>query len=225
MSSLFCAVAISSDYDWNKVRDESGIQVYTKKYQEDKFDSFKSSTTINAPIDSVLAVIIDLNVCGDWIHRCKKSTLLLRKSFSECYHHQIQSFPFFIQNRDFILHSKIVRSKKSGAILIQMNVINDFCVKHPHLCQNIGDTSHLIRIKHSHGYYLLEPLQKNMTRVIWSQHTNPGGDIPGWLTNLLLQEMPYKTLLGLKKKVFEDKYIRTRLIITPEGKMLGVQLF
>ena len=119
----------------------------------------------------------------------------------------------------------MARSNKSGAILIHMNAVTNFCAQNHHLCQNIGDTSHLIKIKHSHGYYILEPLQNNMTRVIWVQHTNPGGDIPSWLINLMIQEMPYKTLLALKEKVFEDKYQRTRLIITPEGKMLGLQLF
>ena len=225
MSLLFCGFVNSSDYDWNKVRDEDGVQIYTKKYQHDDIDSFKSIITINAPIDSILAVIIDLNACSDWVHRCKKSILLLRKSFSECYHYQVQIFPFLIQDRDFILHSRIVRSNKSGAILIHMNAVTNFCAQNHYLCQSIGGTSHLIRIKHSHGYYLLEPLQNNVTRVTWVQHSNPGGDIPSWLINLMIQEMPYKTLLALKEKVLEDKYQRTRLIFTPEGKMFGLQLF
>lgn len=104
-----------------------------------------------------------------------------------------------------------------------MKAIANFCEKNSHYCKTIGDTSALIRIRHSHGYYLLEPLEADSSRVTWVQHTDPGGDLPNWIVNYMIQDMPYKTLRGLRKKVFEEKYQRTRLIISPENKIISFQ--
>ena len=218
---LYGSLADSSEYDWNKVRDRDGIQVYTRSFWADDIKSFKSIITINARIDSILAVIMDLDACNDWIHRCKKSTLLLRKSFSECYHYQVQSFPFLAQNRDLILHSKIERSHQQGAIIIHMRAAPYFCHNKPFLCKKIGDTSQLIRIKHAHGFYLLVPLQDKVTRVTWTQHTDPEGDLPSWLVNYMIHEMPYRTFLGLRNKVLEKKYSNARLLYDSKGLMIG----
>ena len=218
---LYSGLLLSSEYDWKKVMDQSGVQVYTRQYLNNDIKSFKGTIGINASIDSILAVIMDFDACNKWIHHCKQSTLLLRKSFSECYHHQVQTFPFLIQNRHFILHSKTIYFPKSGNILIRMNAITDFCVNNKSRCRNIGKTDHLIRIKHSHGYYLLESLHDNISRVTWVQHTDPEGDLPIWLVNQMITTMPYKTLLGLKKEVFEDKYQKKKLLINHEGKMIG----
>jgi len=211
----------SSEYAWTKVKDQNGIQVYTKQYLKNDIKSFKATISINTSIDSILAILMDLKACNKWIHHCKQSTLLLRKSFSEYYHHQVQSFPFLAQNRHFILHSKITYYPKNGNILISMNAITNFCVDNKSLCRNIGNTDHLIRIKHSHGYYLLETLHDNTSRVTWVQHTNPEGDLPIWLINQMIQNLPYKTLLGLRKEVFKAKYQNKRLNINHEGKMIG----
>ncbi len=75
-----------SKYDWELVRDEDGIQIYLKEFWADKIKSFKGVIQIRTSIDSLLAVITDMKSCSQWVHHCKKQTLLLRKSFSECYH-------------------------------------------------------------------------------------------------------------------------------------------
>ena len=222
-SLLISGIVISSEYDWKEVRDQDGIQVYLKKYWADDIKSFKGIIKINSSVDSILAVILDLSACSDWIHHCKKSTLLFRKSFAECYHHQIQNFPFPAQNRDFIFHTKIVRSPQTGIITVHMNTANEFCITHNHLCSPIDKFSNLIRVKHSHGHYRLEPLKTNATRVTWTQHTNPEGNLPVWLINQMVQEIPYKTLRGLQKKVREDKYQTARLIINAQGKMIELR--
>lgn len=81
ISLLFCSFVDSSEYDWQKVRDQSGIQIYIKKYLNNDIKSFKGIITIDTSVDSILAVIMDFDACSDWIHHCKKSTLLLRIIF------------------------------------------------------------------------------------------------------------------------------------------------
>lgn len=218
-SSFIAAGAIAgSEYDWKMVRDEDGIQIYLKKIWADEIQTFRGVIHINSSIDSILAVILDINACAEWVHHCKAPLLLVKKSFSECYHYQIHQLPFPLQNREFFFHSKATRSPHTGTISIQVNVIPDFCVDND-LCPAFPDTNY-IRVDHSHGEYLLEPINKNQTRVTWTHHTNPGGHLPEWLINSLIKKMPFYTLQGLRKQVFQNKYQKKRLRVNSQGELV-----
>ncbi|WP_198262689.1 START domain-containing protein [sulfur-oxidizing endosymbiont of Gigantopelta aegis] len=111
----------------------------------------------------------------------------------------MHSLPFPAINREFIFHSKITRDAKTGAIKIQMDAMPEFCQNNADLCV-FNKESSLVRVSHSHGHYLLEAINKHLTRVTWTHHTNPEGHLPKWMINSLIQEMPFKTLQGLRKK-------------------------
>lgn len=211
----------SSQYDWNMVRDEDGIRVYLKEFWADPIKSFRGIVTINSSIDSLLAVILDIETCTNWVHRCKNPILLFRKSFSECYHYQVHRLPFPAHNREFIFHSKVSRSSRTGVIRIQMQTVPNFCDNDIKACSQITKSS-MIRVRHSHGQYLLEPVTDNSTKVTWTHHTDPEGFLPLWLINQLIQEMPYRTLQGLRKKVFEQKYQKARLVLNAQGAIIDI---
>ena len=220
-AAVVTKIAANSEYDWKMVRDEDGIQVYLKSFWADDIKSFRGIIHINSSVDSILAAILDINACSEWVHRCKKPLLLAQISFSESYHYQIHKLPFPAQNREFIFHSKVTRSPQTGSVSIHMNAEPEFCQDNAHLCSLIPETN-LVRVEHSHGHYLLEPIDKKKTRVTWTHHTNPGGNLPIWLINSLVKEMPYRTLQGLRKKVFNSKYQQSKLVINSEGHIINM---
>lgn len=222
IEGIFTKVAASSEYDWEMVRDEDGIQVYLKNFWADDVKSFRGVIHINSSLDSLLAVILDIDACTDWVHRCKKSLLLARVSFAECYHYQIHKLPFPAANREFIFHSKVTRSPKTGSVNIRMRAVPGYCQDKTHQCKSIPESS-LIRVKHSHGHYLLEAISQKNTRVTWTNHTNPEGNLPIWLINSLVEEMPFRTLQGLRKKVFHHPYQKARLIINHDGQITALE--
>lgn len=213
---VFQGIAADSDYDWKLVRDQDGVQVYLKKIWADDIKSFRGVIEINSSLDSLLAVIVDINACTEWVHRCKAPALLLKKSFTENYHYQIHKLPFPAKDREFIFHSKIVRSPDTGVVQIEMHTEPEFCTEQIKAC-TLNNPESLVRVQHSHGHYLLEPLNRNKTRVTWTHHTNPGGHLPLWLVNTLIKEMPFQTLKGLRKKVLEEKYQKAQMVLNPMG--------
>ncbi len=216
---LIPGMTAGSEYDWQLVKDKDGIKVYLQKYWADEARAFKGVVLINSSLDSLLAVILDIKACTDWVHRCKNPLLLLKKSFSECYHYQVHKLPFPATNREFIFHSRVTRSAQTGSVSIHMKAEPDFCVINSNLCSAISNTS-LVRVKHSHGHYQLDPVAQRVTRVTWTHHTNPEGHLPTWLINILVREMPYQTLQGLRKTVFQEKYQKARLVLDSQGKMV-----
>lgn len=220
-TTVVMPVAASSEYDWKMVRDEDGIQIYLKSFWADEIQSFRGVIYINSSVDSLLAVILDIGACSDWVHRCKAPLLLSKISFSESYHYQVHRLPFPARNREFIFHSTVTRSSQTGSVSIHIEAVPEFCQKNTHLCTLIPETA-LVRVKHSHGHYLLEPIDKKRTRVTWTHHTHPEGNLPAWLINTLVKEMPYRTLQGLRKKVLNSKYQQAKMVINSQGKITNL---
>lgn len=220
-TAVVIPVAASSEYDWEMVRDEDGIQVYLKSIWADDIKTFRGIIHIKSSVDSLLAVILDIDACSDWVHHCKKPLLLSKISFSECYHYQVHQLPFPAQNREFILHSKVTRSPKTGSVSIHIKAVPELCQDNTIQCSLIPKTSY-IRVKHSHGLYLLEPVDNNNTRVTWTQHTNPEGNLPTWLINSLVKKVPFRTLQGLRKKVVNSKYQKAKMVINSQGKIINL---
>jgi len=213
-----------SQYDWQLVRDEDGIQIYVKKIWADPVQAFRGVIHINASVNSLTALIMDIEAGADWIHHCKNPVLLFRKSISDCIHYQVHHLPFPFHNREFIFHSKVSRSAQTGVVHIKMDIAKNFCRDHKEKCESINtpSASSYVRVTHSHGHYLLEPLGHKHSKVTWTHHTHPGGNLPLWLVNQLIQTMPYETLQGLRKKVSQEKYQKARLTIDAQGNIVNL---
>ena len=223
--SLFPMFIYSSSYDWNLERDENGIKVYLKEFWADDIKAFRGVVYINTSVDSLLAVILDIDACTDWVQHCQNPLMLKRINFSECYHYLVHNLPFPVVDREFILHTKISRNPVNGAVTVYSEARPDYCLQQQTShCQLIKHSS-LVRIRHSHGSYLLEPVKKGLTKFTWTQHTDPGGNLPAWLVNIMIREVPYLTLQSLRKKATEKKYQKARLILDYEGSIIGMDLY
>jgi len=58
-----------------------------------------------------------------------------------------------------------------------------------------------IRIPKLEGYWKLVPLDKMKTEVTFQVAAEPGGEIPSWLANAMVIDMPFHTLNNLKERV------------------------
>ena len=66
-------------------------------------------------------------------------------------------------------------------------------------------------------------MSEDRTEVVWTQHTEPGGFIPG-LVNLLLVDIPHQSLMHLESVANRLPY-RTARLIRNETAMLPDWLF
>ena len=222
---LFSGPNYSSSFDWNLEMEKNGIRVYLKELQTEDIKAFRGTISINASVDSLLAVIMDIDACTDWLQYCQNPLLLERINFSECYHYLIYNLPFPVVDREFILHTKIKRDHVSGAVTVYSISRPDYCLQQQTSdCQLNKDTS-LVLVKHSQGSYLLEPVENGITKLTWTQYTNPGGYIPAWLVNQIIRQVAYHTLQGLRVKVIEKKYLKARLILDSDGAIIGMDRY
>jgi hypothetical protein len=225
ISFLFFSVYVFGQEEKDKYLklDKDGIKVYIYSHKNSDFGTFKAVTYINASLDSVLAVLLDNKSCTEWIHACDKSFIIEDVSFNERYHYQILDIPFPFEDRDFIFHSIMKQNPSTKAITITSTAVSGYCSdKQSSQCKEANQPD-LVRVSKSTGTFKLETDDKGI-KVTWIQHTDPAGNLPGWLVNQFLVDTPYWTLRKLAQKVTEEKYQDAKLIYDIEGIAVALNM-
>ncbi|OMH25871.1 START domain-containing protein [Motiliproteus sp. MSK22-1] len=210
--------------EWQKAKDQDGIQVFTREVPGSSIREFKGIIEINSTLDSLSGVLNDIKACPLWVHQCKDPAIIETRGYTERYVYQISDFPFPAQNRDVIHHARVSQNPKTRAITIKLNATPDFCLNNTlATCEPINRSSN-IRIRHSQGTYRLEPINNMTTRVIWQQHVEPGGHLPDWMVNSMLVSVPFSTLGKLKEIVQQEKYQTAKLAYNENGVAVGFEI-
>ncbi|NBP70654.1 MAG: hypothetical protein EBU52_18190 [Cytophagia bacterium] len=61
----------------------------------------------------------------------------------------------------------------------------------------------ITRMQKADGYLLLKPLA-GKTEITYAFHSEPGDNIPTWLANNSIAELPFITLQGLREMLKEN---------------------
>ncbi len=202
--------------------DKDGIKVYIHRHKNSNFRAFKAISCIPASMDSILAVMFDIDAYSQWIHACNKSFLIKEVSFYERYHYQAIDIPFPFKDRDFVLHSVMQQNPLTQTISIRSSAVIDYCLdKQSEPCQYVQQSDQ-VRVNFSVGTFTLSPCEQG-TKVTWSQHTDPAGNLPNWLVNQFVEDTPYWTLKQLSQKVNEEKYRYVKLIYDINGYAVALE--
>jgi len=195
--------------EWELVKEDEGIAVYTRSVEGSDFLAFKGETVVEGSIDALVAVLYDTPSAPAWLHQCSFGMTLEEVSFEENYVFQIYDLPFPASNREVILHAHL--SLSEGSALLDTREANGFCDSQPvGRCRYVKEVD-LTRIEKSRGRYLFVTEENNRTRVVWQQYIEPGGYLPDWLLNALIVDLPFNSLSRLRELVKTEKYRSTTI--------------
>lgn len=198
------------------------VTLFFKSLPHSKTPEFKATTTVNASIDSVLAVLLDKTVCHQWVHQCEEALTVYTINDREQIIYQVNDLPF-MKNRDVLLHARLDVMNNGKTITITLKSSPDFCTKenidalqkqNPNQsktflslkenCKKIKDGKH-VRVQEAQGFYELETVAAGI-EVTWQQHLELGGLFPTWLIKSKLADLPTNTLMALHEMVQKDPY-------------------
>ncbi len=191
---LYLFPDISNAWEIERSRDE--IEVQTRKTQGIEFKEFRGVTIINASLNSIVALIHDAESYPSWYYNCKEAKSLKKVSSVEGFNYSITETPWPTDDRDSIIHYKRTQDAETKNVTIQLIGVADY----------IKPESDLVRIQKLEGHWKLSPLSVNKVEVTLQMLADPGGNIPAWLANAMVVDMPYHSLMNMKKEVLKPKY-------------------
>lgn len=198
--------------DWEKVKTEGDITIYTRPHPNSSFKAFKAVAIINAPLNNLMAVMANPKSCVEWVLGCTKSMAFEEVSFNDRYAYSVNDMPWPFKDRDYVLHIRTSNDTKSGEILMHMNATDNK--------KEVDDQFERVRVAQT--VYTFEALDDNKTKMIWLQHTEPGGILPGWLVNALIIDIPIKSLQSLEQVAQLPKYQDATILFDQAGNITGV---
>lgn len=189
---LLISLDAFSQTSWEVDKNKDEIVVYTRAEKGSGFKSFKAVTTVEASTDEIISMLKDADSYTKWYGYTKTSKLLKQENDVQ-YNYVETIFPWPFVNRDMVYRMSI-NSLHSGVIEISLNGLPNY----------IPEKKGITRMQKAEGYLLLKPLG-GKTEITYEFHSEPGDNIPTWLANNSIAELPFKTLLGLREVLKEKK--------------------
>lgn len=181
---------------WALATDHSGIKVYTRHIADSKIKAVKVVSVMQASSSQLIAAILDIQTCTDWVYHSKKNVLLKQISPLELIYYSEVEVPWPVENRDFVVHIKAEQDPQT-----KITTINSPCIP-----GHVPVKEDLVRISQSVGKWVITPLAKDQVTAEYTLEVDPGGSIPAWLINLFATKGPMETFKKLKVHLQHDVY-------------------
>lgn len=225
INGLVCALLVSAlavatvraelppedDEAWTLRKETDRIRVYTIDQPGSSFKAFKAVGLLDAPIENLMAVMINPGSCVEWVHNCSESYAFGKGDFHDRYAYSVNDMPWPVTDRDYVLRIRTRGDRTSGEIVMDLNATPNRRAK----------SSSRIRVDRSDTLYRFSP-EDDKTRMVWVQHTDPNGSLPGWLVNSLLVDIPVRSMEELERVANLEKYQGYQLVYDANGQLTGV---
>ena len=209
--SIHAAPALDpNDTEWELQKDEDNIQVYFKDVENSDIQAFMGKMEMNASVSSIVKVMQDDDTCVDWVQGCISARGVNESTFRESIQYGVNHLPWPADDRDYVNTVSTRDNAETGEIIISLEAV----AGHVPISDNVRLTKMNIR------YYLL-PISDKKTEVIWVQHTEPGGNIPDWLVNMLLIDIPFYSLTRLEAVAQKPEYSSAEFIYNEDRHIEG----
>ncbi|MEQ9403074.1 MAG: START domain-containing protein [Cyclobacteriaceae bacterium] len=177
---------------WELKKEKYEVRVFSKEVEGYKIKAFKAIGKVEADIETVYNVIMDIENYPGWYPDCQEGELIEKTSNQEHLRRTIFDLPWPFDPRDAI--SRAIGSQVGDKMQIELKNEAD---KYP-------VSKKVVRISRTEGYWLLTEVDGG-TEVIYSAVGEAPG-VPAWIVNLFVFDGPLNAINNLREVVKEKKY-------------------
>jgi hypothetical protein len=185
--------------DWKLKKDKDGIKVYTQHVEGSSLKAIKAETTFNCSIHTCVAILKDIPNLIELFPDCEKAELVAQSELEQIHYLHLNA-PWPVSDRDATFHLQYEYDATTETLMIQADVIND---KYP-------EQKGLVRLTKGIGTWDFHRIGDDKTSLVYRFHGEPGGSIPAWLANSVVEENPLKMLENfhslIKLKRYQEKH-------------------
>lgn len=201
IAALFTGILQTQAQTWELKRNKGGIKVFVSEQPNTSIKALKFTTTIEASMQTIAAVMTHVEGFNDWVYASLESRTIKRVSDTEVFYYALVDFPWPFDNRDLVLHSKFWQDKKTLALYSKTTSSHWMEKEKPGI----------VRIKQTTIDWVFTPLGNGKVHVDYILSSDPGGNIPAWMINLAADQGPLQSMIKFKEMLEKERYKNTRL--------------
>lgn len=202
----FCACASAGENSWIEKKAASDITVHVREADNSPFHVIQGKTVVAANLATLVSFLQDEDINTQWVPYSGGAKLLDQVSpMRSIVHFQVKaSWPF--KSRDAIAAFEISQNPETKVLTISMENLPGYIPKQ----------KNVVRMPSYGGYWKLTPIDSQMTEVVYQNHIDPGGNIPGWIANSFAVKTTWQALSNLKEQIAGYQNIAERLAFIKE---------
>jgi hypothetical protein len=203
---LLCVVAfipgllLAQNTDgWVFKNEKEGVKVYYRKTSD--IYELKLVTSLKASLSGLVTLLSEVDNYPKWGYKVMESRSLKKISDWESYYYSKLDFPWPLDDRDIVVHSKMVQDP------VTLRVTATSVSDHNYLPEQKG----VVRMQNTHTSWTLVPGPGGWTYVEYYIYSDPGGSLPDWMINMALDVGPRETIKNIRGFVQQEKYQLVKL--------------
>ena len=209
--SLFIALffflgvsSVAAQDEWELKSDKDGIKVYYKKTSS--VHEIKLVTSIQSSLSGIIQLFSEVENYPRWGYKVTSAKLLKKVSDHEMYYHSKFDFPWPMDDRDAVMHTKLVQDAKTKTIY-------STSIAEP---KYIAEEKNHLRMTNSNTKWTIVPGSNGWLYVEYYIYSSPGGNIPDWLVNMAIDVGPRETIKNMKTILKQPTYKNAKLAYIKE---------
>ncbi len=187
---------IGGDEGWKLKKNKNGIKVYLRKTSISTAYTFRGVVELEANLETVVGLIWDGERYTDWLVLCNESKFIEVISETEQILYTMNEPVWPIAKRDSICRRKIFQDPETKSVTVEMCGIPEY----------IPVRKGRVRIPVLMGYGKVTPKEDGKVELVYEVLIEPGGWIPNGLANLLVVNVPFRTLRNIQDMMPLKKY-------------------
>ncbi len=175
------------DAAWALQRERDGIRIWTMREEGKAIDSYKAEITLPAPVPDILARLTNIEDFARWAPDIREAYALDDPRAS----YIAYAMPFPVRDRDMAQRYDVAEGE-GGTVTLRLSPQPDA----------IPVNQRRVRVRDAELIWQLVPqvggAQTNLRGIGF---TDPEGEVPAFIINMLLVEGPFRTLNALRREV------------------------
>jgi len=177
--------------EWEIITEEDNVVVDRREVAGRDVPTVRGRSVLTGSIYDVLTVLDDTPRRHEWVYRCVESYLVKKISDLERYVYNRTEAPWPVSDRDIVSLTKVSFDPEKMVVRIAFEAQAGI----------LPEIDGVVRIPYLRGFYLLEAVGDEKTRVTYTIDSDPGGWLPNWLIKLVSKKLPLTTLRSLQGQV------------------------
>lgn len=182
-----------AQYNWELEKNKNGIQVYSSEVSNSTFRATKVECTLEGNYEKLIAVISDIHGMTDWVYRSNSCEILESYSPLDFLYVTITDMPWPMSNRESVIQLQI----QTDSLPEFMTIIGT------EADEPIPQTTGLVRVSNYKAVWKVTMPEEDKVSIEYILELDPGGGVPPWMANIMVEKGPYETFKGLSEKLKE----------------------
>lgn len=198
---LFSSTSIASDWTLvREARDDTDITLYTRVIEDSQLKAFRGITRTRADFARVLSVLLDMEKMPEWFYRCREARLVsIDEEHNAGIGYILLDGIWPVQDRDIVTYGTLEQDPDTLTVLLRASAKPDA----------LPPVEGVVRMPELAAHWRVTPLPDGWTEIELTGHAHPGGAIPLWMANMVVNMLPRMTLGNLHKRLAEPGSIRS----------------